>query len=1374
MKKHYPMSRRLKAVATVVLLTLLFLCEGKWANAQIPASSYTFSAVSGTFTDITGATAVNDIESDEDMSGALPIGFNFNFCGTDYTSLIASSNGWLSLGAPTYADGYNDVTELNEIKAALFPLWEDLAGDLGEASYVTTGTAPNRVFTFQFKNWQWNYGASGAVISFQVKLYETTNVIEYVYRPESTAISGFFVGASIGIADDATVSNYITLNAPSATATASSTTFTTGISSKPANGQIFRFTPPPNCSGATFPAVAAASVFPASVCLSGNVTLSIATAMPIVTNLSYQWQSSPTGAAPWTSINNPANLPTYSATVSSPLYFRCRVLCNSDSLAPVWVSTATPMVTIDNPGSATATNGSRCGPGTVVLNAAGTAGGPVLKWYANPTGGAPLGIGSPFTTPYIPTTDTFYVTAGTTVVPGIQTIGAGALTTMYDATTPFYGSYGGYKHQFLIRPAELIALGITPGSTLTSLAFDVTTTTGNTFDSFAISLKNTTTTAFEDYPTDLETGAVQVKTPANHTTTAGINTFTFTTPFIWDGNSLLVQTCWSNNTTSNPTSEIKYDDVPFAATQYGMEDLAYALDVCDEPAIIGYSSMEQRPKMIFGYEASCQGPRIPVIATVNPSPALVTTAPDVVCNEAIGNINVTPSGTPYTTYSWTPETDLYTNAAATTAYVLGNSATQLYFKATDAGEHVHYLFATNTTTGCNFADTVRIWNQPGNVTIKAIPDTICTSGTSTLSLVPATDYFPGSIQWEESGDGLLFTPITGATSVSYTTPVLTANHYYRANIGSGGTTPCEIPEQFTVVAHPSVVSTKDSFHCGPGPVVLEAETGGFSQVRWYTSATATQPIGTGSPFTTPYIGATTTYYVSGATGVPQPDPATIGTGTNTSDYTDVPYNLVYSGSKVQWLLQGSALQAAGFNAGYITSIGFEVVNAGDEVENMSISLKPTSLNVLTAPNLETGLQTVFTAAAYQPVANSVNVHTFQTPFYWDGSANIIVEECHNNAYSGSSSEVMVIYNGSGVTNTKDEADHCANPTGSTYSTYGTQPNMRISMQAPCESPREEVTAYIHPKPVVNLGQDINKCVDIGQETTVLDAGPQPNSPVYHWDDNTISQVRAVNQSGTYSVSVTNSFTCVGGDTISVTLRKNPIVHLGNDTTVCNGAVLNLNAGTDGIDYFWNTGQTTNNININSPGTYIAFVTNGDACVKIDTIIVNMQGELPTIQGISVTNNGAYSFYYTAVNPQNVIGYDWDFGDGSPHVYTPTTSHTYADAGNYIVVLKLSSSCGFFSDSSSASIVGIRQINVGNDVITVFPNPAKSTATILNKGDLKMEQVLVYNVLGQIVYNAKADKSDTHTVTLTGFAPGVYTIQVQTDKGTVARKLEILK
>jgi hypothetical protein len=140
----------------------------------------------------------------------------------------------------------------------------------------------------------------------------------------------------------------------------------------------------------------------------------------------------------------------------------------------------------------------------------------------------------------------------------------------------------------------------------------------------------------------------------------------------------------------------------------------------------------------------------------------------------------------------------------------------------------------------------------------------------------------------------------------------------------------------------------------------------------------------------------------------------------------------------------------------------------------------------------------------------------------------------------------------------------------------------------------------------------------------------------------------------------------------------------------------------------------------------------------------------------------------------VIGYDWDFGDSTPHSFQVSPTHTYADNGNYVVVLRLSSSCGYLSDSSAAHIVGINQIDVGNDELTIYPNPARGTATIWNKGALRMGKVEVYDQLGQIVYSAKADSKDRHVLKLTGLAPGSYTVEVYTDKGSVARKLQIVK
>lgn len=316
------------------------------------------------------------------------------------------------------------------------------------------------------------------------------------------------------------------------------------------------------------------------------------------------------------------------------------------------------------------------------------------------------------------------------------------------------------------------------------------------------------------------------------------------------------------------------------------------------------------------------------------------------------------------------------------------------------------------------------------------------------------------------------------------------------------------------------------------------------------------------------------------------------------------------------------------------------------------------------------------------------------------------------------------------------------------------------------------TTTITPLPLtVNLGNDINQCLDAGTSLS-LDAGAFPNNPVYLWDDNSNGQTRNVSQSGVYSVRVTDQFTCTGTDTVKVTIRTNPRVALGSDTSICNQATLVLDAGDDGTSYYWSSGETTRTITVNTPGTYIAFVTNAEACVKSDTIKVAMSGELPSVQGISVQNDGQYTFQFIPVNPQHIIAYDWDFGDGSARSTLQAPAHTYADHGNYVVVLKMKSSCGYASDTLSAVILGVNTINVDQQELLIYPNPVKETAVIENRGALHMEEIRVYSMTGRLVQSSPADSKTRHSLRLQGMPAGIYTIAIITDKGTVMRKVQL--
>jgi hypothetical protein len=1370
MQPKFTMSRWLKSLSCIALSATLCIGTNE-ASAQISAASYGYSAVAGTYTDLTGGTAVTSIQQDDALSANINIGFTFNYCGTAYTQFKVNSNGWLTFGAGTTDGGTmrnNNTTNLAMLKPVLMPLWDDLEGTNGVATYKLEGTTPNRVLTMEWENWKWyNFPIVNPEISFQVKLYETTNIIEFVYKQEPNFST--FPSATIGIADGAATAGYLSLNNSTATATASSTVFTTGIATRPATGQIYRFTPPPACNTiTTWPAVTAATIFPANLCVSGNVNLNLTTAMPSSVGLTYQWQSSTTATGPWTDIGTAGTAPAFTATgVNTPLFFRCRVICNGTTT--VWTSNASPQVTVSNPGTPTITNGSRCGPGTVVLAAAPTASGPTIRWFTAPTGGYPVGTGTSYTTPFLTSTTTFYASAGTPNAIGTPTIGAGALTTSFSAQTPFFGGWGGSKHQFLIRASELIAAGIAPGSSLSSIAMDLVSG-GAVYQGFRVSLKNTTTNAL---PTAFEGGVIDVTVPTNYTTTVGINTFNFPQPFIWTGDNLLVQTCWSNNNSSNPYSDVKYDNTTFAATFYGVGDGESVATICNNPPNPSIT-FNSRPQFILGYDASCQGPRVPVVATINAGPALTVSAPPAVCNGSIGTIQVTSPLGNFASYTWSPTADLYTNATATTPYNGGNAST-LYFKSTVVGQHAFALYATNTSgQQCSGLDTAKIWVQPKDVTISGDPDTICITGSTILRLVPNSGYAPGSIQWQESSNGTTYTDINGATGVSYTTPTLSANRYYKALI-KAGTTNCETPVKLVVIADPVVNSALDSFHCGPGEVVLTAQTGGNSIPLWYTSATGGLPVGSGNTFTTPFLAATTSFYVTGGGGSAGYIKM-VGSGASVSNDGVTPFYSGWGGCRHQYLITAAELLAAGIPAGAeLNSLAFDVVAGATTYQGFTISMKTTTATALTT-TWETNTMQVRVPTDHAAVPG-VNTMAFDVPFSWDGTSNIVIQTCWSNQ-NNNNPVSTVRYD-----NTTYAATHYAQSDGqtptamcgttNTGSTLNRRPKLTIGYKKRCESPREEVIAYIHPVPVVELGTDMNKCVEEGA-VEVLDAGFQANGPTFLWDDGTSTQVRGITQTGTYYVKVTNQYTCSKSDTINVILRTKPEVELGNDTTVCNGVILTLDAGNDGIEYFWNTGANTQSISINTPGSYNVFVTNSQGCIKEDTIVVTMQGELPTIQGINISNNGLYTFNFAAVNPQNVIGYDWDFGDNSPHSYQSEPTHTYADGGNYIVTLTLSSSCGFYTDSTSAHIVGINQLSVGQNEVSVYPNPTQEVATILSKGALKMEKVEVYNILGQVIYTSKADDAKKHTLKLDGIASGLYTIQIYTDKGAVARKLEIIK
>ncbi|MDR2835683.1 MAG: hypothetical protein LBV69_05720, partial [Bacteroidales bacterium] len=203
------------------------------------AGNYTFQYVTGTYTPISGTTLYSGISDDNYYDVTLP--FTFTFACQNFTTLSASTNGHLNFNSVATLSGtLGSGSSYNYLAF----WWQDGYVN-GNIQYQTTGTAPNRVFTVQYTGIR-PYGGS-TLCNIQIKLYETSNVIEYIYGSGWSTID-YTYDADCGLQSyNSGVYSFISVTPTSGGATTSNTIasqLTTTHASYLTSGKTFRFTPP--------------------------------------------------------------------------------------------------------------------------------------------------------------------------------------------------------------------------------------------------------------------------------------------------------------------------------------------------------------------------------------------------------------------------------------------------------------------------------------------------------------------------------------------------------------------------------------------------------------------------------------------------------------------------------------------------------------------------------------------------------------------------------------------------------------------------------------------------------------------------------------------------------------------------------------------------------------------------------------------------------------------------------------------------------------------------------------------------------------------------------------------------------------------------
>lgn len=810
-----------------------------------------------------------------------------------------------------------------------------------------------------------------------------------------------------------------------------------------------------------------------------------------------------------------------------------------------------------------------------------------------------------------------------------------ALTSSSSAITPYPGASLSSRRQYLFRASELYALGMTQGSTITQMAFNVFSVTGNgIFQNFTIKMGCTNLTVMtQTFVTGLQT----VFNPQNVTIAAGLNNYVFNNSYDWDGTSnIIVEVCYQN-TLSSSNSSIYYHAAGFVSSVYSNSSTA----ACNN--LTGTTS-SNRPNTTFKY---C------------PTPA--------------GNL----------IYAWTP-----TNGVSNPAIrnpILTPSVTTVY-----------NVIATDTATGCVFRDSIRV--RVGVLfNINASNDTILCSA-SGIQLGAANNAGPGArYRWAPGNlvsDSTSSNPIaTPSTSTTYWVTVTSADGCNRqdsvrvnvvslstfnatpdtASICSGqsvqadvfksnscGTfgSACTGNRDSAVVAYSTLTSTASSVSPYPGASISSRRQFLFRASELYAlgmtrGSTITElafrvlsVTGNGifQNFTIK-MGCTnlttlTSTFVTGLQTVFNPQPVTITAGFNNYVFNnsydwdglsniivEVCYQNTVSSSN-----SSIYYHAAGFTSSVYLTGSTGVCNSltgttssnrpnttfkycVTPAANLIYSWTPStgvSNTAIRNPVLTPSVTTVYQVVATDTTTGCVFRDSIRVRV---GSATLTVQASSDTVVCSALGLILnVIPTPPGqYIYTWQPANRLSNASipSPVITVNGTQQYVvRVSDSVGCLSARDTVMVTVNPPATITVSNDTTICYGNSVNLSASGGVTYSWSPSTWLDNaNSPTPVATPQSAVTYQLTVIDAIGCTIRDSVRILVNPLPVVSLGNDTAFCVGGQVVLNAGTGFTSYLWQDNSTLSTYTASSAGMYWVQVSNSCGTGR-DTLMV--QNYLPPV------------------------------------------------------------------------------------------------------------------------------------------------------------------
>ncbi len=236
----------------------------------------------------------------------------------------------------------------------------------------------------------------------------------------------------------------------------------------------------------------------------------------------------------------------------------------------------------------------------------------------------------------------------------------------------------------------------------------------------------------------------------------------------------------------------------------------------------------------------------------------------------------------------------------------------------------------------------------------------------------------------------------------------------------------------------------------------------------------------------------------------------------------------------------------------------------------------------------------------------------------------------------------------------------------------------------CWSIPDTIIITVNSLPVFSMGNDTTFCAG-----SILDAGAGYSG--YLWSDNFTGQAQPIYLTDTISIKIQDVNGCWSiPDTIIVTTKPLPDVDLGQDTSVCEGDSVVLDAGAGYVDYLWSNGDTIQTQTIYATDTISVSVQGANGCWSIpDTIIV-------TVNSLPVLNLNDTTLCYGDILDAGAgyIGYYWSdgwTGQSQPIYLTDTISISVQDTNG----------CWSIPDTIIVTVNPLPSADAGQDSIIPF-------------------------------------------------------------------------